>query len=92
VQNLRDLSILDIRGRLSVASEHVEQLINISVVVAYRPLDAIDSAPRYLMLDNSGNVLLWDINLASLIPFKTVEASAEPIEVPIYNRVYTDLT
>jgi hypothetical protein len=82
-QSLSD--IVDIRGRVSVDSEHVEQLIDISVVVAYRPLDAIDSAPLYLMLNDSGNVLPWDRDMASLIPFKTVEASAEPIEVPIYN-------
>ncbi len=82
-QSLSD--IVDIRGRVSVASEHIEQLIEILVVVAYRPLDAIDSAPLYLMLNDSGNVLPWDRDMASLMPFETVEASAEPIEVPIYN-------
>jgi len=58
---------IDIRGHLSVEAAHVEQLIDILVVVAFQPFSAADMALRYLMLDENGTVLTWDGYAASLV-------------------------
>ena len=75
---------MNIRGRISVDAKHIEpQPINILVVIA-QSADS-ESALRYSMLNTSGKRVAWDGNLENLIPFQTLETSAESIEVQIYN-------
>jgi Leucine-rich repeat (LRR) protein len=73
--------IVDIRGRIEVDREHIGQVVDISIVIAQ---PSSDSALHYAMLDASGNFIPWDGNMGSLVPVKTVETSAAPIEVQIY--------
>jgi hypothetical protein len=73
--------IVDIRGRIEVDAEHIGQIVNISVVIAQ---PSSDGTLHYSMLDASGNFIPWDENMGSLVPLKTVETSAKPIEVQIY--------
>jgi hypothetical protein len=74
---------VDISGRIELDPIHDKQVIDIIIVRAHQPLDA--SVPSYSMRDTKDKFLPWDGNMASLVPFKTVDTPAEPIEVPIYS-------
>jgi len=42
------------------------------------------------MLDSHGELISWDINMASLVPFQQLETSAMPIEVQIDNMPFVE--
>ena len=83
-QTLSDL--VDIRGRILIDSLHVGQPIDICVVVGVQsPFNGMGNVPIYFMLDDTGNVLPWDGDIANLVTFKTVKSATQRVEVPIYN-------
>jgi len=82
--------VLDVRSSIEVDSEHLGQPAEVLVVAAYQP-DAPNTrsskpAPVsfYMLVDTKGTVVPWDMNMASLIPLKTVATLDEAVEVPIY--------
>lgn len=75
---------VDIRGQLLVDSQHTEQQIEISVVVVVKTSLAVESASLYFMLDETGNILPWDGNIANLATFQTIQSAPKQVEIPIY--------
>ena len=73
---------INISGRIEVETGHVGQVIDIVVVIAQV---SSNNALHYFMLDINGDFIPWDEDMGSLLSIKTVETSATPIEVQIYN-------
>jgi len=80
---------VNIGGRISVDAAHVGQIIDILVVIA-QPLSASETTQRYAMLDNHGELISWNGNMASLVTFQQVETEAQPIEVQIDNVPFVE--
>ncbi|MDM8558970.1 hypothetical protein [Candidatus Parabeggiatoa sp. HSG14] len=82
---------IDVRSSIEVDSEHLGETAEVLVVAAYQPEVQTRSSKEapiyYYMLDDDGNVLPWDVDLASLIPFKTVKTLDKMVEIPIYQGV-----
>jgi len=82
--------VLDVRSSIEVDSEHLGQPAEVLVVAAYQPdtPNTRSSKPApvsfYMLVDTKGTVVPWDMNMASLIPLKTVAILDEAVEVPIY--------
>ncbi len=79
---------IDIRGRIEVDIEHVEQSVDISVVIGQI---ASDDTLQYSMLDTNGDFIPWDADMESLESIQTVEASAVSIEVQMYNGQFEEI-
>lgn len=62
---------LDIRGTITVDSNHVDKTADIIAVVAYTPLASIETL--FFMFNNRGNILPWDGNIASLVALESTE-------------------
>jgi hypothetical protein len=80
---------IDIRGRIEIATEHRRKIVDSLVVVAYQPEKGKgerekEKGPVFLMLDENGDILPWDFDMASLVTFQTVDTPTDVIEVPIY--------
>ncbi|EDN67742.1 hypothetical protein BGP_3095 [Beggiatoa sp. PS] len=77
---------VNIDGRILVSSEHIGQLADIFVYVAYKPLDAVDGEPVYVMLDRTGNIYPWEKgDVEGLISFANRSTLNSIIDVPIYS-------
>ena len=88
----REEDWVDMSGRISFASEHVEQPADILVVVVYWPNESASSTlPRYFMLDENRIHQPWDGQIASLVPFQTDNPTAEPIDVSIFQGFFKEI-
>ena len=81
-QNLADWTA--IRGQLLLDSQHIEQQIEISVVVVVKTAFELNSTPLYFMLDETGDILPWDGNFINLATFQTIASAPKQVEVSIY--------
>ena len=77
-------SYMDITGNITVAPEHVDQVVDIMVYGDYKPLPPPVVEPFHFMLDSNGEVLAWDKKTTTLVPFQST-IPLKPIQsVPIY--------
>ncbi|RKZ79103.1 MAG: hypothetical protein DRR19_25420 [Candidatus Parabeggiatoa sp. nov. 1] len=77
-------SHMDIAGNITVAPEHVNQVVDIMVYGDYKPFPPPVVDPIHFMLDSNGDVLAWDKNTTTLVPFQST-IPLKPIQsVPIY--------
>ncbi|NJO14639.1 MAG: CAP domain-containing protein [Thioploca sp.] len=75
---------VEIRGEIAVESQHVEQSANIIVVVIYQFPSLFDSIPLFFMINTASQVIPWDMNMATLIPFQSEVTLAAKQPVLIY--------
>ncbi|EDN71518.1 protein containing RHS repeats [Beggiatoa sp. PS] len=82
---------LDITGHITVAPEHIDQVVDILVYGDYQPLLPPEIDPFYFMLDTSGSALVWEQDIADLVPFQNA-ISLKPVQsVPIYRGHLTTI-
>lgn len=67
VTTLRSRSV-QVEGNVRIETAHVGYLADIIVVVAYR--ESADSADIFYMMQDSNEILTWDMNPATLVAFK----------------------
>jgi hydrogenase small subunit len=79
----RQSKMVEIRGNITVESTHIGQTADILLVVVYQPLLSTNTLPLYFMLDMTGNALIWNGNLAELVPFQQTTLTTLQ-EIPIY--------
>lgn len=72
---------VEIRGEIAVESQHVGQTADIVVVVIYQSSPVVNNLPLFLMLNTASQVIPWDMNMATLIPFqpKVTLAAKQPV-------------
>jgi Leucine-rich repeat (LRR) protein len=69
-----------VKGQLCPDLEHIGQAAELIVYVEYRPLNSPESQPYYYMLDDQGQVLLWDSDFKNLVTFqKMILKATQPI-------------
>ncbi|MDM8566988.1 choice-of-anchor D domain-containing protein [Candidatus Halobeggiatoa sp. HSG11] len=78
--NANPSDLIDVRGRITVAPEHIDQAIDILIVIA--------SSNGFVMLNSVGEQIAWDGQIDSLIPFLTINELDEPVEIQIYNGYF----
>jgi Leucine-rich repeat (LRR) protein len=77
--------MVEIRGYIMLDPEHVEQVTEVLVSARYKQLASPESEPPlYLILDTNNKVLLWNGDLANLVPFKIVDEPILTLNVPVY--------
>ncbi len=88
VLTVRLTNEVNIQGSVTVTPAHQNQVADILVFAAYKPLLAsLDSPPLYFMLDSTGNILPWNEVPATLVPFQQVTLNAVT-EVKMYQGLF----
>ncbi|NJO17793.1 MAG: hypothetical protein HC877_19300 [Thioploca sp.] len=85
VESLAMVTLVDevtIQGQIQVDPAQVGQAGEVVVYVEYTPLGTYE--PVYIMLNENGESVEWDNNLAQLAPFQVIPKLAELIDVPMY--------
>jgi len=81
---------VNIIGRITADPQHVGQAADILLVAAFKELfSTLDSAPIYLMLDESDNILLWDQRIESLVPFRHITLETTQ-DITLYNGYFVN--
>ncbi|OQW94458.1 MAG: hypothetical protein BWK79_05825 [Beggiatoa sp. IS2] len=76
---------LDIRGVITVDSNHVGKEGEIIIVVGYKPFSLAEES--FFMFDHQGNVLRWDENIANLVAIQEKETLIKEQKSVIQNIV-----
>jgi hypothetical protein len=80
---LHPYQYVTLQGEIDVVAEHAGQLADLLIVATWQPLHS-NEPPIYLMLDNQGQILPWNLNLASLVAAQPQVKLAPTQEINLY--------